>query len=757
MSEQITFLFMDYETFNRNPKGGRASQFASLRTDYYLNIDPASAQNIFCEQNYDNVPSPQAALITKITPQKILKIKTGAIKLPPSSFPFFPVVYNEYWFTYHINNEMSKPFTCTLGYNSFKFDDEFTRNLLYRNLFEPYDREWKNHNSRYDVYYLVIATYVLKPHLLNFPQAVDKVTKEPVFHSKTNLPLPSFRLEELSVANGIHHINAHDAFSDVEATIGIMKKIKDGDALFFEEMFRFRKKNDVEMWLSRNQERPFIHISQFYGKENYCLGALFQIMTINSEVLCLNLAFDVTPLILLEGEDLANYLFPPKGGDVSSPKHTVKFRFNQCPILANINEYWHIFENLEIDTTSFRQNLNLIKDNIGLLKVKLRPLYFKEFATSNPNLDSDLGIYNGFFSNDETNQAKLVHFQIEGNKLADFDYSGFSPRLREMVFKLKARNFPHTLSPAEKKQWLLYSKSRVLDPSIGAELTLNLFYKEVEDIRKSSLSKEDEKVLNEIEDYVSSLKESLSIQDKTVANSLVNSTTEIITDPEIASLQLEIFELENTVNNLANEKAELEKFLSDFQHNHTKHLGDIILELLKLRKDLFKNDKEKLKEAQQDEEDYQEQVNNEKKKVIFEISKEDSKDLKKKYRKASILSHPDKFINESEEVKNLADKIFKDLNEANQQNDLKRVNEILDNLERGILKRSLREKLDDKKILKAIIITLKNKITMLTADVLKIKESDNYITLLEIEDFESYFNNIKEKLQNEILELKKNS
>jgi exodeoxyribonuclease-1 len=756
MNEQITFLFMDYETFNRNPKGGRASQFASLRTDYYLNIDPASAQNIFCEQNYDNVPSPQAALITKITPQKILKIKTGEIKLPPSSFPFFANVYNEYWFTYHINEEMSKPYTCTLGYNSFKFDDEFTRNLLFRNLFDPYDREWKNHNSRYDVYYLVIATYVLKPHLLNFPPAIDKVTKEQLFHSKTNLPLPSFRLEELSVANGIHHINAHDAFSDVEATIGIMKKIKDSDSTFFEEMFRLRKKNEVDIWLTRNQNQPFIHISQFYGKENYCLGVLFQIMTIKSEVLCLNLAYDVSPLIILEGEELANYLFPSKENGESSPKHTVKFRFNQCPILANIKEYWHIFSNLEIDTTCFRRNLDLIKDNFELLKIKLKPIYFKEFASSNPNLDSDLGIYNGFFSNEETNQAKDVHFQIRANKLADFDYSGFSPRLKEMFFKLKARNFPYTLSPSEKIQWLQYSKSRVTDPKLGAELTLDLFYKEVDDIRKKPLSKEDERVLKDIEKYVSSLKENLSIQDSTVDDSSSSSSTEIIIDPEIASLQLEIIELENILHELVNEKAELEKFLSAFQYNHTKHLGSIILELLKLRKVYFKNDKEKFKEAQQDEENYHEQVNIEKKKVKFEISKEDALNLKKKYRKASMLSHPDKFINESEDVKNLADDIFKDLNQANQQNDIKRVNEILNSLEKGILVRSLRAKLDDKIILKAIINTLKNKITLLTADIVEIKESDTYKVIIEIQDFDSYFNNIKEKLQNEIIELKKN-
>lgn len=536
-----------------------------------------------------------------------------------------------------------------------------------------------------------------------------------------------------------------------------MKKIKGGDSNFFEEMFRFRKKNEVDIWLSRNRNQPFIHISQFYGKENYCLGVLFQLVTINNEVLCLNLAYDVSPLILLDGEDLSSYLFPPIESNLTKPKHTVKFQSNQCPILANIKENWHIFSNFEIDTTTFRKNLDLIKNNFEVLKVKLQPLYFKEFASSNPNLDSDLGIYNGFFSNDEINQAKAVHFQIKDNKLADFDYSRFSPRLKEMVFKIKARSFPSTLTPLEKKQWLHYAKSRVLDSAIGAELTLDQFYKEVEDIRKSALSSEDERVLKEIEDYVSAIIETFSIQNTSVGKAMVCPSTTINNDTEISSLQLQILELENTLNRLFNEKADLEKYISDFQYNHTKHLGDIILELLNLRKNRFKDDIEKFQEAIQDEKDYQEQVNIEKKKIVFEISKEDEKDLKKKYRKASMLSHPDKFSNESDEIKNLANEIFTELNKANQENDIRKVNEILNNLEKGILVQTLREKLDDKKVLKAIIRTLKNKITSVKEEILKLKGSDNYISIAKILDFDAYFNLIKEKLQNEILELKKNN
>lgn len=760
MDKSITFLFMDYETFNRNPKGGRASQFASLRTNYDLEIIPSSALNIFCEQTIDNIPSPTAALITKITPQKIERIKKGTEQLPKSSFPIKPVVYNEYWFINRILEEMSVSSTCTLGYNSFKFDDEFTRNLLYRNLHDPYSREYRNNNSRFDVYYLVVAAYVLKPHLLKFPNAIEKETKEPLFHSKTNLPLPSFRLEDLSVANGILHLNAHDAFSDVEATVDIMKKIKEGDEFFFEEMFALRKKNNVAMWLSKNQKTPIIHISPYYGKENYSLGILVQINTRIDETLCLNLAYDVEPLLSLEGTELENYLFPKDG--TSYPKITVKIRHNQCPMLANLKEYKDRLITLQVDMSNMRKNLDLINENLDLLKNKLSPLYFNRYPETPYDIDSDLKIYFDFFSDVEQIQMSKVHHYITTNKLPTLDYSTLIPRIEEMVFKLKARNFPDFLTENELIKWKAYSKERITNKSIGAELVLEDFYNELESLYKQNLSDEDIKVLIEIEEYVSYLKEVHSIEskpnvNKLIENTIFSSSNEIILDPEITALKLEISKLENLINELDNEKNDIEKQISDFQFKHTKYLGEIILEILNLRKILAKDNKEKYQEACQDEEEYKEQFNEERKKVKHEITKEEDKELKKLYRKASMLSHPDKYSNESDEVKNLANEIFKDLNEANQQNDIKRVYKILDNLEKGILQRTLREKLDDKKILKALIITLKNKVTSLTAEVLKIKESDIYKTLIEIQDFDSYFNNIKEKLQNEILELKKNS
>ncbi|HAT77354.1 MAG TPA: molecular chaperone DnaJ, partial [Flavobacterium sp.] len=68
---------------------------------------------------------------------------------------------------------------------------------------------------------------------------------------------------------------------------------------------------------------------------------------------------------------------------------------------------------------------------------------------------------------------------------------------------------------------------------------------------------------------------------------------------------MEIKILESQINAFDNEKTELEKVLSDFQHRHTLELGEIILEILKLRKIKFKN-QHREKESEEDFNNYQE-------------------------------------------------------------------------------------------------------------------------------------------------------
>ncbi len=230
-----------------------------------------------------------------------------------------------------------------------------------------------------------------------------------------------------------------------------------------------------------------------------------------------------------------------------------------------------------------------------------------------------------------------------------------------------------------------------------------------------------------------------------------NQQLSIWTDPEIAALKLEIRNLENQLNGFDNEKIELEKLLSEFQHRHTLELGEIILDILKLRKLKFKSDKSKFEEAENDERQYHEQVNIEKEKEFFELTNDQKLELKKKFRKATVLCHPDKV---ADEFKKAAQKIFIELKQAYDANDLKNVTEILDDLERGSFFKSKSETVQEKDLLKTAIAKLKRQINILREQIIAIKDSDSYKTIISIEDWDEYFEMIKDKLSRECQSLK---
>ncbi len=229
-----------------------------------------------------------------------------------------------------------------------------------------------------------------------------------------------------------------------------------------------------------------------------------------------------------------------------------------------------------------------------------------------------------------------------------------------------------------------------------------------------------------------------------------NQLLAIWTDSEIAALKLEIKNLENQLNGYDNEKTELEKLLSEFQHRHTIELGEIILDILKLRKLKFKSDKPKFEEAENDERQYREQVDTEKEKVIFELTDKQKIELKKKFRKATVLCHPDKV---ADEFKEAAQRIFIDLKQAYDANNLKKVSEILEELEKGNFFKTKSETVQEKDLLKAAISKLKRQIKILETEIIAINESDTFKTIISIEDWDEYFQKTKEKLQRELEEL----
>ena len=204
-----TLYWHDYETFGVDARRDRPAQFAGLRTDEELN-EIGEPLNIYCKPALDVLPHPEACLITGITPQ--LADARGVL---------------EPEFIARIHAEFAQPGTCGVGYNSLRFDDEVTRHTLYRNFYDPYAREWQNGNSRWDLIDLVRMTYALRPEGIEWPLKDDGK--------------PSFRLENLATANNIGHESAHDALSDVRATIGVARLIRNRQPRLYDWLFQLRK------------------------------------------------------------------------------------------------------------------------------------------------------------------------------------------------------------------------------------------------------------------------------------------------------------------------------------------------------------------------------------------------------------------------------------------------------------------------------------------------------------------------------------
>jgi len=214
-------------------------------------------------------------------------------------------------------------------------------------------------------------------------------------------------------------------------------------------------------------------------------------------------------------------------------------------------------------------------------------------------------------------------------------------------------------------------------------------------------------------------------------------------DPELEGLKLEAKVLEAEVNELSDEKAELEKLIHDFGVRHNNELGELILRILKFRKSQAKGTPKEA-EAEKDYNDYNKEYEVSKNEKLNELTEDEQKELKQKYRKASKLCHPDVV---SEEQKELADKLFAELNAAYERNDLKRVREILENLEKGNFFVSKSDSITEKQLLKAEIEKLRMRIKELKEQMFTIKESEAFNTISSIEDWDVYFKETKEKLQ----------
>lgn len=437
-TQQPTFLFHDYETFGKSPSLDRPAQFAAIRTDDQFNVI-GEPEVFYCKPADDYLPQPEAVMITGITPQHAL---TNGV--------------NEADFAKRIHSIFTQPKTCVVGYNNVRFDDEVTRNIFYRNFYDPYGWSWQNDNSRWDLLDVMRACYALRPEGIVWPENDDG--------------LPSFRLEHLTKANGIEHANAHDAMSDVYATIAMAQLVKTRQPRLFEYLYSHRSKHKLTTLIDIPQMKPLVHVSGMFGAargNTSWIAPLAWHPDNRNAVIMVDLAGDISPLQELDADALRERLYTPKAalGDVAAvPIKLV--HLNKCPVLAVANTLRpEDAERLGIDRKRCLDNLKLLREHPAIREKAVA--IFAEAEPFVPSDNVDAQLYNGFFS-DADRAAMRIVLQTEPQNLPALDITFADKRIEKLLFNYRARNFPGTLDETEQQRWLEHRREVLSQEALQA-------------------------------------------------------------------------------------------------------------------------------------------------------------------------------------------------------------------------------------------------------------------------------------------------
>ncbi|MFI3156647.1 MAG: exodeoxyribonuclease I [Methylococcaceae bacterium] len=477
-----TFYWHDYETFGTDPRKDRPVQFAGIRTDFDFNVvdDPFV---VYCKPAADCLPHPEACLITGITPQHAEQ--KGVCEAE---------------FIRLIHQQLAQPNTCTLGYNSLRFDDEVTRNCLYRNFYDPYAREWQNGNSRWDLIDVVRAARALRPEGIAWPTNEEGG--------------PSFRLDQLTRANNIVHEAAHDALSDVYATLAVTKLVKRAQPKLYRFLLQHRVKAEALSLLQFGSFKPVVHISGKYPAIKNCLAIVLPVCrhpTNTNGVIVYDLSVDPEPMLDLSVEEIQQRIFTATAelpeGAVRIPLKTV--HINKCPVLAPVSVIRPDDAlRLAIDLGLCQANINKIKASTGLAE-KLAAVFGGQGYVEQDS-DPDLEIYSGgFFSENDKKQMTRIR-AIPPEQLAKSTFKFTDSRLPEMLFRYRARNYPETLDADEILRWNRFCVNRLTGRQAGAGILLDDYFGRLDQLSRNENTSTE--IINALGSYAREKMQLLGIQ-----------------------------------------------------------------------------------------------------------------------------------------------------------------------------------------------------------------------------------------------------
>ena len=473
-----SIFWYDYETTGITPRCDRPLQMAGIRTDLDLNEIEAPV-NLYCRPSDDILPHPAACVITGITPTRLAE--KGLCEAD---------------FMTRVHAQLAAPGTCGAGYNTLRFDDEMTRYSLYRNFFDPYAREWQGGNSRWDLIDVVRAAYALRPDGIVWPQEEGRVT---------------LKLERLTAANGLDHGQAHEALSDVRATIALARLIRDRQPKLYDWLFKLRSKQKVMDQIRLLQ--PMVHISGRFSADRSYVGVVLPLAwhprNRNALIVC-DLHLDPEGLLADDVETLRQRLYSRRADlpEGTLPVPLKLIHINRCPVVAPLSVLRaEDQQRLQLDMALYQARALRLSDAQELWRDKVQAIYAQEDFT--PSDDPEQQLYDGFIGDRDRRLCEQVR-AADPQQLAQEQWPFDDERLPELLFRYRARNFPETLSEQEQERWKLFCQQRLSDARWGAPNTVQAFDEACEQWSQNATGGTLE-VLQEWREYVALLRKRLNI------------------------------------------------------------------------------------------------------------------------------------------------------------------------------------------------------------------------------------------------------
>jgi exodeoxyribonuclease-1 len=473
-----SFFFYDLETSGFSPRQARVMQFAGQRTD--LDLKPIGEPiNVLVKLTADVVPDPDAVLVTGITPQQTLA--DGVTEAE-----FMKLFYDE----------VVRPDTIFAGFNSIRFDDEFMRFMNYRNFYDAYEWQWKDGCSRWDILDVVRMTRALRPDGIQWPFAPDGK--------------PTNRLEYLTTLNKLSHEAAHDALSDVLATIDVARLVKTKQPELFDYLLNVRKKDKIKEVVESG--KPFMYASGRYSSQFLHTTAALMLGRHDQQdyVLVYDLRHDPAPFLKMSVDELMEaWKFTRDPDAVRLPVKTLKY--NRCPaVVPGVVKDAATLERLQLSREQVAANAALVSKHAKPFVTKLFEAVKRmdqerergQMAIVDNQLTVDERLYDGFIDNSDKAAMRAVR-AADPAELSQLVGGFRDSRLRSLLPLYKARNYPKALSAEERAAWDEFCQQKLL--AGGETSRLAKYFARLKELTETGLTGEQKYLLEELQLYGESI------------------------------------------------------------------------------------------------------------------------------------------------------------------------------------------------------------------------------------------------------------